>query len=134
MFVRGIPRGMNEPSRVVSSIVTRFNSTETCSPSTTEARFDSRRTLKFQTKNIFGQTFDHNTENIEMRGSGGGGGVPWTVTSRRIKFRISSLSRDVPIEMPNLHKGFIVDEGIRDGKNAESLLHFLEKCVIKNQN
>lgn len=129
MFVRGIPRA-NEPSRVVQSIVTRFNSTETCSSADAvpSRRFDSRQTLKFTTKNIFGQTFD-NHEEVEMRS-----GVPWTVTSRRVKFRISSLSRDVPFEMPNHHKGFIVDEGLRDGKNAESLLHFLEKCVIKNQN
>lgn len=53
----------------------------------------------------------------------GGGGVPWPITNRRTKFRISQLSRDVPVGLPDTHQNLEVTAST----TKDCLLHLLEK-------
>uniref|UniRef100_A0A336MX37 CSON006730 protein n=1 Tax=Culicoides sonorensis TaxID=179676 RepID=A0A336MX37_CULSO len=164
MFVRGVPRTRSSNNRTFSRIVTRFNSTETGSQSTetfssssssrveeiseksTSDHEKSKRSMKFSSlkSSLFGKSFDNDDGDSEVTLRHHG--TPWSSlassssTVKRMKFRISSLSRDVPPEAPDLHTGFIMDEAIKlasqngMGSKGKSLLQFLENCVIKNQN
>lgn len=156
MFVRGVPRTRSTTNHTFTRIISRFNSTETSSQ-TTEIVHDvvtsqssrdddekSKRNFKFSSlkSSLFGKSFDNDDGEesvVTMRKPH----APWSasVASKRMKFRISSLSRDVPFEAPDLHTGFIMDEAIKIATENErgiskgkSLLQFLEKCIIKNQN
>lgn len=152
MFVRGVPRTRTTTSHSFTRIVSRFNSTETSesshkqqitSQSTTEEK--PKRDFKFSSlkSSIFGKSFDNDDGIDDSEVTLRKPHAPWSAsaTSKRMKFRISSLSRDVPLEAPDLHTGFIMDEAIKIATENErginkgnSLLQFLEKCIIKNQN
>lgn len=152
MFVRGVPRTRSTTSHSFTRIISRFNSTETTetvhqqritSQNVTEEK--SKRNFKFSNlkSSIFGKPFDNQDGTEESETSLPKPHAPWSssVESKRIKFRISSLSRDVPFEAPDLHTGFIMDEAIKIASNngrgdskGNSLLQLLEKCILKNQN
>lgn len=51
--------------------------------------------------------------------------APWSVTNRRTKFRITQLSRDVPIGSPDSHQTIFLEEAANTTKDC--LLHLLEK-------
>lgn len=53
------------------------------------------------------------------------GSAPWPVTNKRTKFRISQLSRDVPIGSPYTHQTVFLEEAVNTTKDC--LLHLLEK-------
>lgn len=127
MFVRGVPKKGSTNNHLFSKIVSRFNSVELCENNITKIEIceensftnESGRRLKFSNlkSSMFRQAVDNDDEseeNLKIRN------VPWITTNRRIKFRISSLSRDVPIEAPNLHKGFIVNETFRSFDEKKS--------------
>lgn len=152
MFVRGVPRTRSTTSHSFTRIISRFNSTETTetvrqeritSQNGTEEK--SKRNFKFSNlkSSIFGKSFDNQDGIEDYETFLPKPHAPWSssVESKRIKFRISSLSRDVPFEAPDLHTGFIMDEAIkiasqngRGDSKGNSLLQLLEKCIIKNQN
>lgn len=159
MFVRGVPRTRSTTNHTFTRIISRFNSTETSSQSSTEFVHEQQLTSQTETTNddklkrnfkisslkssIFGKSFDNDDGTEESEVILRKPHAPWSasVASKRMKFRISSLSRDVPLEAPDLHTGFIMDEAIKMATENErgiskgrSLLQFLEKCIIKNQN
>lgn len=141
MFVRGVPRTRSSTNHTFTRIVSRFNSTETQSTIvSTSSEKPKRNNFKFSSlkSSLFGKSFDNDDGDIDATRNPN---APWSAscTSKRMKFRISSLSRDVPLEAPDLHTGFIMDETLKieDGKGitkGRSLLQFLEKCIVKNQN
>lgn len=51
--------------------------------------------------------------------------VPWPITNRRTKFRITQMSRDVPIGSPDTHQTIFLEETANSTKDC--LLHLLEK-------
>lgn len=51
--------------------------------------------------------------------------LPWSITNRRAKFRITQMSRDVPIGSPDSHQTVFLDEAAHTTKDC--LLHLLEK-------
>lgn len=51
--------------------------------------------------------------------------VPWPITNRRTKFRVTQLSRDVPIGSPDSHQTIFLEEAANNTKDC--LLHLLEK-------
>lgn len=52
--------------------------------------------------------------------------APWPVTTKRTKFRITQMSRDVPMYSPNTHQTvFLDEEAVNTTKDC--LLHLLEK-------
>ncbi|KAG4073920.1 hypothetical protein HA402_014125 [Bradysia odoriphaga] len=53
------------------------------------------------------------------------GSAPWPVTNKRTKFRISQMSRDVPIGSPYSHQTVFLEEAVNTTKDC--LLHLLEK-------
>ena len=53
------------------------------------------------------------------------GSAPWPVTNRRTKFRITQLSRDVPIGSPDKHRTVFLEEAVTTTKDC--LLHLLDK-------
>lgn len=53
------------------------------------------------------------------------GSAPWPVTNRRTKFRLTELSRDVPIGSPNTHQNIFMEEAANATKDC--LLHLLER-------
>lgn len=53
------------------------------------------------------------------------GSAPWPVTNKRTKFRISQMSRDVPIGSPYTHQTVFLEEAVNTTKDC--LLHLLEK-------
>lgn len=138
MFIRGIPKPNTNFNKMVKQIVTRFNgslgtpSVETKTQLFADTRTTTSVTFSSARSKLMAKAVENATEIERSR-------MPWTA-DRRMKFRISSLSRDVPVEQPDLHREFVMDETIRlatnqsSAKGAESLLHFLEKCIVKNQN
>lgn len=56
--------------------------------------------------------------------------VPWPITNRRTKFRITQLSRDVPIGSPDSHQTVFLEEAANSTKDC--LLHLLEKYNSKD--
>lgn len=62
-------------------------------------------------------------------GCGGGvgtvGGAPWPITTKRTKFRVTQMSRDVPMNSPNTHQTVFLEEAVTTTKDC--LLHLLEK-------
>lgn len=54
-----------------------------------------------------------------------GGSAPWPVTSRRTKFRVTQMSRDVPVGSPNTHQNVFLEEAVNTTKDC--LLHLLDK-------
>lgn len=57
--------------------------------------------------------------------SGGGGSAPWPITNKRTKFRVTQLSRDVPIGSPDSHQTVFLEEAAETTKDC--LLHLLDK-------
>lgn len=55
----------------------------------------------------------------------GVGSAPWPVTNKRTKFRISQMSRDVPVGSPYTHQTVFLEEAVNTTKDC--LLHLLEK-------
>lgn len=53
------------------------------------------------------------------------GSAPWPITNKRTKFRISQMSRDVPIGSPHTHRTVFLEEAVNTTKDC--LLHLLEK-------
>lgn len=53
------------------------------------------------------------------------GSVPWPITNRRTKFRITQLSRDVPIGSPDSHQTIFLEEAANTTKDC--LLQLLDK-------
>lgn len=53
------------------------------------------------------------------------GSVPWTITNRRTKFRVTQLSRDVPIGSPDSHQTIFLEEAANTTKDC--LLQLLDK-------
>lgn len=53
------------------------------------------------------------------------GTAPWPVSNRRTKFRLTELSRDVPIGSPNTHQNIFMEEAANATKDC--LLHLLER-------
>lgn len=53
------------------------------------------------------------------------GKVPWSVNSRRTKFRVTQMSRDVPVGSPDSHQTVFLDEAAHTTKDC--LLQLLEK-------
>lgn len=53
------------------------------------------------------------------------GSAPWPVSNKRTKFRVSQLSRDVPIGSPYTHQTVFLEEAVTTTKDC--LLHLLEK-------
>lgn len=51
--------------------------------------------------------------------------APWPITSRRTKFRVTQLSRDVPVGSPDSHQTIFLEEAANNTKDC--LLHLLEK-------
>lgn len=52
--------------------------------------------------------------------------APWPITTKRTKFRITQMSRDVPMYSPNTHQTvFLDEEAVTTTKDC--LLHLLEK-------
>lgn len=51
--------------------------------------------------------------------------VPWTMTNRRTKFRVTQLSRDVPVGSPDSHQTIFLEEAANTTKDC--LLQLLEK-------
>lgn len=54
-----------------------------------------------------------------------GGSAPWPVTNRRTKFRVTQMSRDVPVGSPNTHQTVFLEEAVNTTKDC--LLHLLDK-------
>lgn len=52
-------------------------------------------------------------------------GAPWPVSNRRTKFRLTELSRDVPVGSPNTHQNIFMEEAANATKDC--LLHLLER-------
>ncbi|XP_059608803.1 uncharacterized protein LOC132256411 [Phlebotomus argentipes] len=52
-------------------------------------------------------------------------GVPWAAGNRRTKFRMTQLSRDVPLGSPHQHQPIYIEEAANTTKDC--LLHLLEK-------
>lgn len=57
------------------------------------------------------------------------GSVPWPITSRRTKFRVTQLSRDVPIGSPETHQTIFLEEAANTTKDC--LLSLLDKYNAK---
>lgn len=55
--------------------------------------------------------------------------TPWPITTRRTKFRITQLSRDVPIGSPDSHQTIFLEEAANTTKDC--LLHLLDKYNTK---
>lgn len=53
------------------------------------------------------------------------GSVPWPITNKRTKFRVTQLSRDVPVGSPDSHQTVFLEEAANTTKDC--LLHLLEK-------
>ncbi|XP_031633742.1 calcium/calmodulin-dependent protein kinase type IV [Contarinia nasturtii] len=53
------------------------------------------------------------------------GSVPWPITNRRTKFRVTQLSRDVPIGSPDSHQTIFLEEAANTTKDC--LLQLLDK-------
>lgn len=53
------------------------------------------------------------------------GSAPWPITNRRTKFRVTQLSRDVPIDSPNSHQTIFLEEAANSTKDC--LLQLLDK-------
>lgn len=51
--------------------------------------------------------------------------VPWPITNRRTKFRVTQMSRDVPVGSPDKHQTVFLEEAVTTTKDC--LLHLLEK-------
>lgn len=51
--------------------------------------------------------------------------VPWPITNKRTKFRVTQLSRDVPVGSPDSHQTVFLEEAANTTKDC--LLHLLEK-------
>lgn len=54
-----------------------------------------------------------------------GSSVPWTINNRRTKFRVTQLSRDVPIGSPDSHQTIFLQEAANTTKDC--LLQLLDK-------
>lgn len=59
------------------------------------------------------------------------GSAPWPVTNRRTKFRLTELSRDVPIGSPNTHQNIFMEEAANATKDC--LLHLLERYSDRDE-
>lgn len=57
------------------------------------------------------------------------GSVPWPITNRRTKFRVTQLSRDVPSDSPDLHQTIFLEEAANTTKDC--LLQLLDKYNAK---
>lgn len=57
--------------------------------------------------------------------------VPWPITNRRTKFRITQLSRDVPYGSPDSHRTIFLEEAANTTKDC--LLHLLDKYNDKKE-
>lgn len=57
------------------------------------------------------------------------GSVPWPITNRRTKFRVTQLSRDVPIGSPDSHQTIFLEEAANTTKDC--LLQLLDKYNAK---
>lgn len=55
--------------------------------------------------------------------------APWPITTRRTKFRITQMSRDVPIDSPDSHPTIFLEEAANTTKDC--LLHLLDKYNAK---
>lgn len=55
--------------------------------------------------------------------------TPWPITTRRTKFRVTQLSRDVPIGSPDSHQTIFLEEAANTTKDC--LLHLLDKYNTK---
>lgn len=53
------------------------------------------------------------------------GSVPWPITNRRTKYRVTQLSRDVPIGSPDSHQTIFLEEAANTTKDC--LLQLLDK-------
>lgn len=141
MFVKGIPKPNNDSKKVVKQIISKFNTSLDSSLIETKRKFYA----KTRKSTVTSGSFSRNKMMVKtFEGSNGNEieppRIPWAA-ERRINFRISSFSRDVPrSEQPDLHKEFKMDETIKivneqsSTKGAKSLLHFIEKSIVKNQN
>lgn len=63
--------------------------------------------------------------------SGAFGTVPWPITNRRTKFRITQLSRDVPYGSPDSHQTIFLEEAANTTKDC--LLQLLDKYNDKKE-
>lgn len=61
----------------------------------------------------------------------GGGSAPWPITKKRTKFRVTQLSRDVPIGSPDSHQTVFLEEAAETTKDC--LLHLLDKYNNSNE-
>lgn len=57
------------------------------------------------------------------------GSAPWPISNRRTKFRVTQLSRDVPIGSPDSHQTVFLEEAANTTKDC--LLHLLDKYNSK---
>ncbi|XP_055312741.1 calcium/calmodulin-dependent protein kinase type IV isoform X2 [Sitodiplosis mosellana] len=57
------------------------------------------------------------------------GSVPWPITNRRTKFRVTQLSRDVPVGSPDSHQTIFLEEAANTTKDC--LLQLLDKYNAK---
>lgn len=63
-------------------------------------------------------------EPVSISPASHGGSAPWPV-NRRAKFRMTQMSRDVPIGSPNSHQTVFLEEAVTTTKDC--LLHLLDK-------
>lgn len=63
-------------------------------------------------------------ETVSISPPSHGGSAPWPV-NRRAKFRMTQMSRDVPIGSPNSHQTVFLEEAVTTTKDC--LLHLLDK-------
>lgn len=78
--------------------------------------------------NSFGSFLKSTTNSANTSGSTSPcnlGSVPWTITNRRTKFRVTQLSRDVPVGSPDSHQTIFLEEAANTTKDC--LLQLLDK-------
>lgn len=104
-------KSLDETPKLMTNGNTKNHETQPKTPST------KPKTIKL--KNGFKQI--NRTESTDICGFG----VPWTVTTKRTKFRVNQMSRDVPVGSPNTHQAFNLEDAANTTKDC--LLHLLEK-------
>ncbi len=93
------------------------NSRNTSSSMSTSSRNSNSRTTTTSSKSSYSTSNYTNNSSI--------GSAPWPVTNKRTKFRISQMSRDVPIGSPYTHQTVFLEEAVNTTKDC--LLHLLDK-------
>lgn len=85
------------------------------SSSLSSSRNSSSRTLSSAKSSFSNSSYSNNSAST----------AAWPITNKRTKFRISQMSRDVPIGSPYTHQTVFLEEAVNTTKDC--LLHLLEK-------